>query len=146
MRKLKIYLDTSVISFLYADDSPEKREITVDFFDNYLSQYDVYISNLVLTEINNTADKELKDALINAIEKYSLQVLQIPENYQELIFSLARTYIGEKVIPENKIDDAVHIAICTIFEFDILLSWNLRHIANIKKQMQVASVNKRRIP
>ncbi|MFH0812798.1 MAG: PIN domain-containing protein [Pseudomonadota bacterium] len=143
MRKLKIYLDTSVISFLYADDSPEKREITVDFFDNYLSQYDVYISNLVLTEINNTADKELKDALINAIEKYSLQVLQIPENYQELIFSLARTYIGEKVIPENKIDDAVHIAICTIFEFDILLSWNFRHIANIKKQMQVASVNKK---
>ena len=143
MRKLKIYLDTSVISFLYADDSPEKRDITVDFFDNYLSQYDVYISNLVLAEINNTADKELKDALINAIEKYSLQVLQIPENFQELIFSLARTYISEKVIPENKIDDAVHIAICTIFEFDILLSWNFRHIANIKKQMQVASVNKK---
>ena len=34
----KIYLDTSVISFLYADDAPEKQEITIDFFDNFIKQ------------------------------------------------------------------------------------------------------------
>mgnify|MGYP000871468752 CR=1 FL=1 len=28
MRKLKIYLDTSVINFLFADDAPEMKEIT----------------------------------------------------------------------------------------------------------------------
>ena len=37
----------------------------------------------------------------------------------------------------------MHIAICTIFEFYILLSWNFKHIANIMKQMQVASVNRK---
>jgi len=31
MKKLKIYLDTSVINFLFADDSPEKQEITIEF-------------------------------------------------------------------------------------------------------------------
>ena len=31
-----IYLDTSVPNFLFADDSPEKKEVTVDFFDNFI--------------------------------------------------------------------------------------------------------------
>ena len=32
MKKLRIYLDTSVINFLFADDAPEKRDATVEFF------------------------------------------------------------------------------------------------------------------
>ncbi len=50
MKKLKIYLDTSIISFVYAQDAPEKQNITKEFFDKYLSSYNVYISDLVLTK------------------------------------------------------------------------------------------------
>ena len=39
-KKLKIYLDTSIINFLFADDAPEKKEVTIDFFENYLDVYD----------------------------------------------------------------------------------------------------------
>lgn len=35
----------------------------------------------------------------------------------------------------------MHIAICTAFEFDILLSWNFRHMANIHKHVQINSLN-----
>ena len=54
----KIYLDTSVISFLYADDAPEKQEITIDFFDNFIKTgiYQAIISEFVLQEIENTGD------------------------------------------------------------------------------------------
>jgi hypothetical protein len=50
MRKTKIYLDTSVISFLHAEDAPEFRAITEDFFANYVRQavYDVYVSGVVV--------------------------------------------------------------------------------------------------
>jgi len=34
MRKLKLYLDTSVWNFFFADDAPEKRDITKEFFDS----------------------------------------------------------------------------------------------------------------
>ena len=85
----------------------------------------------------------MKNKLINAIDKYSLPILQIPEDFQESVFLLAHLYIDERIIPETKIDDAMHIAICTIFEFDVLLSWNFKHMANIKKQIQVASVNRK---
>ncbi len=33
MRKLKVYLDTSVISYLYQVDSPEKMEETLQFWE-----------------------------------------------------------------------------------------------------------------
>ncbi len=34
MRKLKLYLDTSVWNFFFADDAPDKRDITKRFFDS----------------------------------------------------------------------------------------------------------------
>jgi len=35
VNKLKVYLDTSVISFLFATDSPDFQAATKDFFDNF---------------------------------------------------------------------------------------------------------------
>ena len=33
MRKFKLYLDTSVINFLFAEDVPEFKKITEEFFE-----------------------------------------------------------------------------------------------------------------
>ena len=52
MRKLKIYLDTSVINFLLADDALEYKTVTEEFFNNYLDKYEVFISEIVYVEIN----------------------------------------------------------------------------------------------
>jgi len=32
MKKLRIYLDTSIINFLYADDAPDLKKITEELF------------------------------------------------------------------------------------------------------------------
>ena len=47
------------------------------------------------------------------------------------------------MIPEKKLDDAIHIAISTIFSMDILLSWNFRHLANIQKQIAINTINRK---
>lgn len=57
------------------------------------------------------------------------------------IEELGNKYIKEGIIPVQKIDDAMHVAFATYYEFDILLSWNFRHLANIKKQMAINAVN-----
>ena len=46
-------LDTSVINFLFADDSPEKKEIIKDFFEIFIKIgiYDTFISGFVIDEI-----------------------------------------------------------------------------------------------
>ena len=36
MNKYSIYFDTSIINFLFANDAPEKRDITIEYFKNYV--------------------------------------------------------------------------------------------------------------
>mgnify|MGYP001578309406 FL=1 len=138
-----MYLDTSIISFVYADDAPEKQSLTNEFFRKYLSVYDVRVSSLVLTEIENTNNIALRNKLKSVIEKYDLPVINAESEDQEKIFDLARMYLKERIIPQKKFDDAVHVAICVYYEFDILLSWNFRHLANIDKQIRVNAANKK---
>jgi len=140
MRKLKIYLDTSIINFLFADDAPEYMYSTKDFFDNYLHDYHVYISEIVHVEIKKTKDKKRKNLLESAIQDYQIEVY---DTLNDEIEALAGKYVKEGIIPEKKYDDALHIAFATYYEFDILLSWNFKHLANIKKQMEVNSINER---
>jgi len=138
LRKLKIYLDTSVINFLFADDAPEKKEVTVDFFENYLDNYDVFISEYVIREIMKTKNPEKLELLLGAISNYRINVYE--ETNQEIV-DLAKIYIDKKIIPYNKVDDALHVAFCVFFEFDILLSWNFKHLANINKQNSINAIN-----
>lgn len=75
MTKLKIYLDTSVINFLFADDAPEKKEITIDFFDNFVrkKKYKTLISSFVINEIEQTKNVEKKIKLLDVIERCPIE-------------------------------------------------------------------------
>lgn len=59
MRKLKVYLDTSVVSFLFAEDSPDFRKATVEFFEHYSLRFDLFVSDVVPTEINRDPNPDL---------------------------------------------------------------------------------------
>lgn len=141
MNKLKIYFDTSVINFLFADDSPEKRDITVEYFNDYVKQnvYEHYISQIVIDEIQRTTNIKQKDQLLQVIDRFNLPFLPLEPEMQ--INELALAYIKKNVIPEKKLDDALHVAIATIHNIDILLSWNYKHLANINKEKQILIVN-----
>ncbi|MBI5325086.1 MAG: hypothetical protein HZB41_07430 [Ignavibacteriae bacterium] len=139
MKKPKVYLDTSIINFLFADDSPAYRDITVQFFQDYIDDYEIYISDIVYEEINKTNDITKKLKLLNVINGKGF--IRLFLNYE--VLKLANKYIEAKILPPNSIDDARHIAIVTINQIDILLSWNIKHIANFKKQYQVRLVNEK---
>jgi hypothetical protein len=141
MRKTKIYLDTSIISFLHADDAPEFRSVTEDFFENYVRNavYDVYISRVVVMELEQTSDPLRRRLLGAVIREYGLRQLVFSEEAE----LLAEQYVKAGVIPPTHTDDARHIAIATCNEMDILLSWNFKHLANFKKHTGVKAVNER---
>jgi hypothetical protein len=54
---------------------------------------------------------------------------------------LARFYVASGVLPARKLEDALHVAIATIYEVDILVSWNHRHMANVRKTEQYRGAN-----
>ncbi len=143
MRKLRIYLDTSVINFLFADDAPEKRDITRSFFAHRLREYDVAISEVVLAELSRTGDSTRREKLMNAVVARALPVIRPKEDLGREVARMAGLYLAEGVLPASQKNDAFHLALCTVLEFDVLLSWNFHHLANIKKQIRVNAINAR---
>jgi hypothetical protein len=145
MKKLKIYLDTSIINFLYVNDAPEYRKATEVFFDNVVAKnkIDTYISNIVIDEINKTDDKNRRSMLLETFDKYKNIKTLIAENETiDEIALLSENYIRNGIIPPKKVADSFHIAYSTIFQMDILLSWNFQHLANVNKEQKVIILNK----
>ena len=137
MKKPQLYIETSVWNFYFADDAPEKKEITHTFFNKIKeSEYDIFISDTVIEEIGRT-DDEKRQLLLNIIKEFNPKRLIIDQEVVEL----AQKYIAEGVLPANKIDDAVHAAVATIFEMDALISWNLKHLSNLKRMEMINGVN-----
>jgi predicted nucleic acid-binding protein len=139
--RLSIYLDTSIISFLYADDEPELRDITREFFESFLEKYDVAVSEVLLFEIGKATNETLRRGLYAAVEQYGLAVVRLDADEEQEAFALADRYVEAGIIPPAKREDALHLAIATVRQYDILLSWNFRHLANIRKQAQVNTMN-----
>ena len=139
--EIKIYLDTSIINFLFADDAPEKKDITIEYFEKYIktNYYQHLVSPYVIEEINNTGDENKRKKLIEVIEKYEIEVW--PLEKEEEIRKLASAYISAKIVPDKKIFDALHVAFCTVNKIDVLLSWNFKHLANLNKEKAFTSKN-----
>ena len=55
--------------------------------------------------------------------------------------NLADKYISEKVISGKYYEDALHIAISTIYHVNVLASWNFKHIVNLDRIRMYNSVN-----
>ncbi|MCU0445317.1 MAG: PIN domain-containing protein [Microscillaceae bacterium] len=139
--KLSVYLDTSVINFLFADDAPEKREITLDFFDNFvkLGIYEVYVSDFVIQEINQTQDLTKLKKLLAVIENYPIDILTNEESQE--IDQLAELYLINGVIPPKKLYDALHVACTVIHKINFLVSWNYKHLANVNRERRIIALN-----
>ena len=141
MKRLKIYFDTSVINFLFADDAPQLRGATIEFFENFVNtaRYDVYISDIVITEIEATIDAKKRIQLLNIIESYPISFVN--EQQSPEIVRLADLYLKNGIFPIKSKMDAFHIAICVVNQIDILLTWNYKHLANINRKHKITQVN-----
>jgi len=140
MRKLKVYLDTSVISFLFAEDSPDFKKATVEFFERYSLRFDLFVSVVVPTEINRDANLDRRQRLLAVLKQHPITIL--PESRIEEVEALATTYIDNRALPPSKKEDALHVAYATVFQVDVLLSWNFKHLANIAREERILAVNR----
>ena len=139
MRKLKIYLDTSIISFLFAEDYPDFRAITEAFFHVHASHYDLYISDVVKLEISRDPDPVHRQKLRAVLEAHRVQ--NLPMDRREEVTQLAQMYIARGAIPRTKMEDALHVAFAVVYNMDVLLSWNFKHLANINKEARLMAVS-----
>ena len=138
MKKLKIYLDTSAISHLCAEDTPEKMADTLIFWEMLKeNNYIVIISNITIAEISNCA--EPKRTFL--FEKLSEIDYEIIEENDETLF-LTEKYLEYGVLKINNRDDLRHISVAAFAECKYIISWNFKHFVNVKTINKVQSVNK----
>ena len=135
MKKIKLYLDTTILNFIFADDSPEERKATQHFFRQvYL--FDVFISDVVMREVSRCPEAK-QNKLVELIDQHGLEILDFNGEADEL----AEAYIKNGIIPIRYRDDANHIAVASVNNCDVLLSWNFKHIVKVKTKREVAGIN-----
>ena len=137
MRIPRVYIETSVFNFVFADDAPDKKQDTLLFFEEIRSGlYYPYTSDYVLQELQNTAFPK-GGWMIDLITQYKMTVLDLNEEAERL----AGIYIDEGVISAKHFVDAVHIAMVTVNDLDFIVSFNFRHIVKRKTMNMTESIN-----
>ena len=129
MAALAVYVETSVWSFAFADDVPDYRADTLLFFERCRSgMVTPCVSPAVLDEIEQ-ARPPIRERLADLIRNIGPPVLEITSDAERL----AAAFIRERIVPANKPEDACHVAVAFDHEFDVLVSWNFRHIASVRR-------------
>jgi len=137
MRTPKIYLETTLFNFFFADDAPEKKQDTIKLFQEIKNgKYIPYTSDAVLEELEK-ASQEKFEQMFSLISQYSIVTLQVTEEARRL----ANIYVKEGIIPEKYPTDALHIALATVNDLDYIISYNFRHIVKLKTITMTESVN-----
>jgi len=137
MRKLKLYLDTSTISHLFADDTPDKKRDTNLLWDDLINaKHDIFISPVVIDEIEN-CDEPKRSHMFERLGQIQFQILQRTDE----VIRLADEYIAGGVLREKSYADCLHIAFAVVYNCDIIISWNFRHLVNYKTINKVKIVN-----
>lgn len=98
------------------------------FFDRVKSGEIIIILSDILQAELLRAPKFVKELLINMPESQIEKVRLSPES-----IDLADKYIEAKVVGKTSRADCQHIAIATLCNADVLVSWNFKHIVNLDR-------------
>ena len=134
--KRKVYIETSVISYLTARPSKTiigaaHQQITLAWWETR-SQYDLVVSESVLRECG-AGDPDAAKKRLTVLNDVPLILIT------EQALDIANSLIAKGIIPVKAAEDALHIAIATVNGVDYLLTWNCRHIANPEIQRGIAA-------
>ena len=128
-----LYLDTSVIGGRFDEEFKiATREL---FRQADLGLYQLFVSVVTESEIQN-APAEIQKFFIETFADAG-QVLPLTDESEKL----ARAYVAAGVVSPNYADDARHVAIATVEQVGLVVSWNFRHLANYRRETGFNAVN-----
>jgi predicted nucleic acid-binding protein len=134
----RVYIETSIPSFYYeertAPDMVARRDWTRDWWDNQRPDYLLLTSEAVLDELAR-GDYPNKEKAILLISNVGL--VEIDDAITEIV----EAYVRHKLMPQNPLGDALHLALASYYKCDFLLTWNCKHLANANKFDHIGRVN-----
>ena len=136
----KVYIETSVISYLTSRPSRDlvvaaNQEVTRDWWAIARERFELFISEAVVQEIaagDAEAAAERRQVVVD--------VPMLVGSPDALV--LAKRFLSAGVIPAKAAQDALHIALATIYGVDYVVTWNCKHIANAMSQRQIEQISR----
>ena len=129
MKKMKIYLDTSIIGYLHQETQPEKMTDTHNLWKQIKDgRYNVIISNLLLVELSNNPNEEIKNKLLSFLAEIEYNIVSVSSEIERL----AGLIIERGILTKKSYEDCLHIATALVHDCNLLVSWNFKHLVNIK--------------
>jgi len=136
MARLKIYIDTSILSAYFDFRKPMRQLMTQKWFQNDLKSLSPFVSTLVLEELNAHPDEAIKREMFDLIDRNAVEVLEI----NDTVIKIAAAYRKE-AIPQE-VNDSIHLSAATYYKLDAVVSWNFKHIVNLKTIKAIHDVNR----
>ncbi len=132
MHTLSLYLDTSVIGGYY--DTEFMADTRALWRLREAGRFRFFSSVLVDQEIACAPEpvRELMRTSFAPADK-------LPMTSEAL--DLARIYVAQRIVPVGFADDARHVAVCTVARLGYLVSWNFKHLANLRREAGFKAVN-----
>jgi hypothetical protein len=128
-----LYLDTSVIGGRFDEEfKVATREL---FRQADLGIYQLFVSVVTESEIHH-APVEIQK-FFAATFTDAEQILPLTEESEKL----ARAYVAAGVVSTRYVDDARHVAIATVEQVSLVVSWNFKHLANYRRETGFNGVN-----
>ena len=131
LKKLRVYVDSSAVGGAFNKRTAKETKPFWDAVQN----------GDIVVIVSDVLEKELQSAPQRAKDFYD----DLPKSQVERVTStvksneLATQYIVEGIVDEISIDDCRHVALATIVNADVIVSWNLKHM--VKRSDEYKRVN-----
>jgi hypothetical protein len=133
MKLQRVYLDTSALGGCFDPEFSEWSNGLVQDFRNGL--FKPLLSQVTATELQDAP--EPVQVVYAELLMLGAEIIEATESALEL----ADAYQEHGILTPKFYDDGLHIAIATVGEADVLVSWNFKHIVHFDKIRMFNAVN-----
>ena len=132
MKPLSLYLDASTVGGYYDD---EFKEATVKLWKQWQVGACLFRASILVEIELQPAPQRVKTLFAQTFDPADL--LPLSDEADEL----AELYMKQKVVPAKYVDDARHVAIAVTHAIPYIVSWNFKHLVNVRREAGFNAVN-----
>jgi len=130
MKKLKLYLDASAIGYLDEQTSLKEMSDMLSLWESIKQgKYDVVLSEITLDEINANLNTDKVNTLVQFLAEIQYDTITLNDEINR-IAELVKS--NQLLISDKHQNDRLHIGCAIVNGCDILVSYNFKHLVNVR--------------
>lgn len=142
MRKLRLYLDSSILGWSLNRGNPVRFAEANLLLQQVAEGKFIGAYSWISVEEIEAAPEHIAEKLWQKVAEARLKRVSV--RLKKQVEELAQVYCAQGIVPSDFQADAFHIAVATFWKADALVSYNFEHIVNLETMVAVNEVNKAR--